>query len=159
MKYEKTLNKTFHLILSYEIGGVMTELLSHRGAHSLDFSWLQSLLWFLFSLGLLYWHGIWSGCPTPLLQSLDGSELPLLPTEKGGGKSKLMKPKPTSFPMCCWIGCLSAGHCSPSVQDRGSLVGRCASALSPHPRLGCGSLPNSYVVIFGDRVFTEKTKL
>jgi hypothetical protein len=30
MKYEKALNKMFHLILSYEIGGVMTDLLSHR---------------------------------------------------------------------------------------------------------------------------------
>lgn len=42
MKYEKTLNKMFHLILSYEIGAVMTELLSHRAAHSRAFSCLTS---------------------------------------------------------------------------------------------------------------------
>lgn len=134
-----------------KLEGVMTELLSHGGAHpwpSFDFRVYFGCchLWGCF-IGMAYGVG-----------ALHGSGLPPLPAEKGRGKSKLTKPKPVPFPVCCWIGWLSAGHCFPSAQDRGSLVGWCTSDLSSHQRLGCGSLPNSYVVIFGDRVFIKKNQ-
>lgn len=91
-----------------ELGGeeIVTDLLSHRGTHSLDFRTCFGCCHHqVCFIGITWWYRY----PTPLPWLLHGSGLSPLPTEKGRGESKLIKLKPAPCPtmllgwtFICW---------------------------------------------------------